>query len=189
MPLVNNEKLRLAALHNLKILDTGTDPAFDNLTKVAASLFNMPMVLVSLVDADRQWFKSRVGVHTLELPRQGSFCTCAIEADSTFIVEDALLDERFVNSPLVQGPPYIRFYAGVPIRSEDGYNVGTFCLIDSQPRQLSTAEQYHLTLLARQAEQRYKRSKVTPVMLAMQRLLKVQLRALCALMAMAVSYT
>lgn len=153
MALVNNEKLRLAALHNLKILDTGTDPAFDNLTKVAASLFNMPMVLVSLVDADRQWFKSRVGVHTLELPRQGSFCTCAIEADSTFIVEDALLDERFVNSPLVQGPPYIRFYAGVPIRSEDGYNVGTFCLIDSQPRQLSTAEQYHLTLLARQAEQ------------------------------------
>lgn len=153
MPLQDTETQRLEALRNLQILDTEAGPAFDNLTQVAASLFNVPMVLVSLVDERRQWFKSRVGVIFSELPRQGSFCTYAIESDSLFVVEDALLDERFVNSPLVQGPPYIRFYAGMPIRSEDGFNVGTFCLIGQQPRLLNPAERHHLTLLARQAEQ------------------------------------
>jgi PAS domain S-box-containing protein len=153
MPLQDIEGRRLEALRNLQILDTEADPAFDNLTEVAASLFNMPIVLVSLVDQHRQWFKSRLGVSVTELPREGSFCTYAIAASGLFIVEDALLDPRFSNSPFVVGKPYIRFYAGMPIRAENGANVGTLCLIDTQPRQLNEADQHHLTLLARQAEQ------------------------------------
>lgn len=149
----DTEAQRLEALHKLHILDTDAAPSFDNLVQVAASLFDVPMVLVSLVDEHRQWFKSRVGIKATELPRQGSFCTYAIDGDALFIVEDAHLDQRFIDSPFVKGPPYIRFYAGMPIRSEDGFNVGTFCLIDSQPRQLSEADQRHLILLARQAEQ------------------------------------
>ncbi len=149
----HTEEQRLQALYRLQILDTESDLAFDNLAKVAASLFDVPVVLVSLVDKYRQWFKTRIGVSVHELPREGSFCTHAIQANDIFIIEDALLDERFVNSSLVTGEPYIRFYAGVPIRAEDGSNVGTLCLIDTQPRQLSDADQYHFTLLARQAEQ------------------------------------
>lgn len=147
------EVQRLKALHHLQILDTATDPAFDNLTQVAASLFNVPIVLVSLVDEQRQWFKSRIGVSVCELPRHDSFCGYAIQSDSIFIVEDTYLDPRFVDTSLVTGEPYIRFYAGVPIHAENGLNVGTLCLIDTQPRQLSEADQRHLILLARQAEQ------------------------------------
>lgn len=153
MPLEDTEAQRLAALRNLQILDTEADPAFDNLTQVAASLFNVPMVLVSLVDEHRQWFKSRIGVLFPQLPRQGSFCSYAVQSNELFIIEDALLDPRFAHTPFVSGPPHIRFYAGMPIRSEDGFNVGTFCLIGTEPRQLSDIEQHHLILLARQAEQ------------------------------------
>ncbi len=153
MPLEDIEAQRLAALRNLQILDTEADPAFDNLTQVAASLFNVPMVLVSLVDEHRQWFKSRIGVLFPQLPRQGSFCSYAVQLDKLFIVENALLDSRFAHTPFVSGPPHIRFYAGMPIRSEDGFNVGTLCLIGTEPRQLSDIEQHHLILLARQAEQ------------------------------------
>lgn len=147
------ETQRLQALRRLQILDTPLDPAFDNLTQITANLFAVPMVWVSLLDECRQWFKSRVGFNGTELPREGSFCTRAIEHDGLLIVEDAHLDQHFMHSPLVQGPPYIRFYAGMPIRSEEGYNVGTLCLIDSQPRQFSATDQHRLTLLARQAEQ------------------------------------
>lgn len=153
MPLEDTEAQRLAALRNLQILDTEADPAFDNLTQVAASLFNVPMVLVSLVDEHRQWFKSRIGVLFPQLPRQGSFCSYAVQSNELFIIEDALLDPRFAHTPFVSGPPHIRFYAGMPIRSEDGFNVGTLCLIGTEPRQLSDIEQHHLILLARQAEQ------------------------------------
>lgn len=147
------EMQRLKALQHLQILDTAADPAFDNLTQVAASLFDVPIVLVSLVDEQRQWFKSRIGVSVCELPRHDSFCGFAIQSDSIFIIEDTYLDSRFVDTSLVTGEPYIRFYAGVPIRAENGINVGTLCLIDTQPRQLTEADQRHLTLLARQAEQ------------------------------------
>lgn len=153
MPLEDTEAQRLAALRNLQILDTEADPAFDNLTQVAASLFNVPMVLVSLVDEHRQWFKSRIGILSPQLPRQDSFCSYAVQSDKLFIVENALLDPRFAHTPFVSGSPHIRFYAGMPIRSEDGFNVGTFCLIGTEPRQLSDIEQHHLILLARQAEQ------------------------------------
>jgi len=153
MPLEDTEAQRLAALRNLQILDTEADPAFDNLTQVAASLFNVPMVLVSLVDEHRQWFKSRIGILAPQLPRQDSFCSYAVQSDKLFIVENALLDPRFAHTPFVSGSPHIRFYAGMPIRSEDGFNVGTFCLIGTEPRQLSDIEQHHLILLARQAEQ------------------------------------
>ena len=153
MPLQNIEVQRLDALRHLQILDTDADPAFDNLTQVAASLFNVPMVLVSLVDEHRQWFKSRVGVVFTELPRQGSFCSYAIQSNELFVVEDARLDPRFSNTPFVTGPPHIRFYAGMPIRSENGFNVGTLCLIGIEPRQLNAADRHHLTLLAKQAEQ------------------------------------
>ena len=153
MPVQDTEIQRLAALRHLQILDTEADAAFDNLTQVAASLFNVPMVLVSLVDEHRQWFKSRIGVLFPQLPRQGSFCSYAVQSNELFIIEDALLDPRFAHTPFVSGPPHIRFYAGMPIRSEDGFNVGTLCLIGTEPRQLSDIEQHHLILLARQAEQ------------------------------------
>lgn len=153
MPIAISEAQRLEALYHLQILDTAADPAFDNLTQVAASLFNVPMVLVSLADEHRQWFKSRVGIEVSELPRQGSLCSYAIQSHTLFIVEDAQLDPRFCASPLVTGEPYIRFYAGMPIRAENGANVGTLCLIDTQPRQLNAADQHHLILLARQVEQ------------------------------------
>lgn len=153
MLLAKTEAQRLEALHNLQILDTESDPAFDSLTQMAASLFDMPIVLVSLIDEHRQWFKSCVGLCESQTPREISFCTHAIKTSTLFIVEDAHLDERFAGNPLVTGPPYIRFYTGMPIQAEDGSNVGTLCLIDTKPRKLSETDLHHLTLLARQVEQ------------------------------------
>lgn len=144
---------RLEALWRLNILDTPTDPAFENLTQIAASLFNVPIVLVSLVDEHRQWFKSHLGIAESELPRKESFCGHAILAQSLFIVEDTLLDSRFATNPLVTGAPHIRFYAGAPIQTEEGLNLGTLCLIDRHARKLNTTEQHQLALLAKQVEQ------------------------------------
>lgn len=151
--LPHNECERLEALWRLNILDTPADPAFENLTQIAASLFNVPIVLVSLVDEHRQWFKSHIGIIESELPRKESFCGHAILAKSLFIVEDTFLDPRFATNSLVTGAPHIRFYAGAPIQTEDGLNLGTLCLIDKHPRTFSAVEQHQLTLLARQVEQ------------------------------------
>lgn len=149
----NKEKQRLQALWDLEILDTPTDPTFENLTQIAKSLFDVPIVLISLVDKNRQWFKSHLGIDVCELDLNGAFCPHAIQANELFIIEDAQLDARFKRSVLVTGEPYIRFYAGAPLHTECGLTIGTLCIIDTKPRQLSAADQQRLQLLANQVEQ------------------------------------
>lgn len=130
----DNEAERLHALCGLNLLDTAPEERFDRITRIAAQFFDVPIVLVSLIDSDRQWFKSRHGLAAEETPRSMAFCAHAIEQDDVLIVEDATLDDRFRNNPLVTGEPFIRFYAGYPIRTSDGVVVGTLCLIDKTPR-------------------------------------------------------
>lgn len=134
------EEKRLEALREYDILDTAPEESFDRITRLAKSALQMPIVLVSLVDENRQWFKSRQGLEATETPRDISFCTHAIEQDAPFIVKDALQDDRFRENPLVTGDPNIRFYAGIPLRTPDGYNIGTLCAIDTKPRDLSDVE-------------------------------------------------
>lgn len=135
-----NEDSRLDTLLALKILDTPPEERFDRLTRMAKQLFDVPIAVVSLVDKDRQWFKSCVGLDVSETPRDISFCGHAILDDELFIVSDALQDERFADNPLVLDEPKIRFYAGCPLKSLNGYNLGTFCIIDDKPKNLNKDE-------------------------------------------------
>lgn len=137
---IDRESARLQALHRYEALDTEPEEAFDRITRLAKTVLQMPIVLVSLVDQHRQWFKSRQGLAAKETPRDVSFCTHAIEGDCTFIVRDARADPRFAHSPLVLQEPYVRYYVGVPLRTRDSHNVGTLCAMDSAVRDL-TAEQ------------------------------------------------
>jgi len=139
-PVPENEQERLAALRDLHIVDTPPEERFDQITRLAARVFMTPIALVSLVEADRQWFKSAQGLETSETPREVSFCAHAIMGDGPFVVRDAAADPRFSHNPLVRGEPGIRFYAGHPIRSKDGAKLGTLCVIDRQPRTLSEDE-------------------------------------------------
>ncbi|MGE4123821.1 MAG: ATP-binding protein [Pusillimonas sp.] len=148
-----NDADRVAALHELGILDTPSDVSFDNLTRLAAGLFNVPIALVSLVDSNRQWFKSSYGLCASETSRDVSFCAYVISEGNLLVIDDASQDKRFAQNPLVTGEPHIRFYAGAPLRSGTGFILGTLCLIDTQPRQFSAAQREHLELLARQVEQ------------------------------------
>lgn len=147
-----DETARLAALHELRILDTPAEERFDRITRIARDLFGTPITLVSLVDADRQWFKSRVGLDASATPRTVSFCGHAILSDRVFVVEDAAADPRFADNPLVTGPPHIRFYAGAPLRSTLGHRLGTLCLIDSAPRRFAEDDARRLADLAAWAE-------------------------------------
>ncbi|NNC65016.1 MAG: GAF domain-containing protein, partial [Gammaproteobacteria bacterium] len=124
------ETVRLCSLQNLKVLDTLPEERFDRITRLVARVFDVPIALVSLVDVDRQWFKSRHGLDADETPREISFCGHAILEEKTFVVHDAAKDERFVDNPLVTGGPKIRFYAGHPVHSPQGTRIGTLCLID-----------------------------------------------------------
>ena len=139
-PFPENERARLKALRDLAILDTAPEARFDRLTRMAQQLFNVSYALISLVDAERQWFKSRQGLDACETPRNISFCGHAILGDDIFYVPDALADERFADNPLVTGAPYIRFYAGVPLTTHEGYRIGTLCIIGDKPRELNAAE-------------------------------------------------
>ncbi len=143
-----DEQQRLDALRASELLDTPPEERFDRLTRLAQRLFGVPIALVSLVDAERQWFKSRQGLDACETGRDISFCGHAILADDIFEVGNATLDPRFADNPLVSGPPHIRFYAGAPLSTRDGYRIGTLCLIDSQPRRLSTDDRRALRDLA-----------------------------------------
>lgn len=147
-----NEKERLEALNSLNILDTDPEERFDRLTRMARKMFNVPIALVSLVDADRQWFKSRNGLDDCETGRDVSFCGHAILGNDIFVIEDASSDLRFADNPLVTGEPSIRFYAGAPLRYLNGSKLGTLCIIDSEKRGISDDELALLRDLADMAE-------------------------------------
>ncbi|HWQ15998.1 MAG TPA: GAF domain-containing sensor histidine kinase, partial [Roseiflexaceae bacterium] len=151
-PLPADEPERLAALRALELLDTPAEERFDRLTRLARRLFDAPIALVTLVDADRQWFKSRQGLDTPETPRRVSFCAHAVAAGQPLVVSDALQDPRFAANPHVTGPPHIRFYAGHPLRGPGGRLVGTLCVIDRRPRAFTVEDRAALADLANVAE-------------------------------------
>ncbi|MEO5698643.1 MAG: GAF domain-containing protein [Burkholderiaceae bacterium] len=154
------ETLRLAALAGLNVLDTREDQAYDDLTRLAASRLNAPIALITLVDSDRQWFKSRVGLQVTETPREHSFCAHAIATpDEVFVVGDAKQDPRFAQNPLVVGDPGIRFYAGAPLVTSTGQSVGALCIIDREPRTIDAADIEELRFLARQVMNRLEQDR------------------------------
>jgi len=150
-PLPANEEARLKALQKLQILDSPREEMFDELTRLASELCETPVAIISLVDGGRQWFKSKVGMEVDETGREIAFCAHAIAQDELFIVEDATVDARFHDNPLVTGPNKIRFYAGAPIKTQGNLNLGSFCVIDHKPRQITPFQRNALKVLASQA--------------------------------------
>ena len=150
-PIPTNESERLIALLQCGILNTAPEPAFDDLTRMAARLCETPIALVSLVDSTRQWFKSRVGLDVHETPREQAFCGYSILDEEPLVIADASVDPRTCDNPLVTGAPGIRFYAGVPLRLANGAALGSLCVIDRVPRELSAAQRADLKTLAAQA--------------------------------------
>lgn len=148
--LPNNEVARLEALHQYQILDTTPEEAFDDLTRLAAQICETPIALISLVDANRFWFKSRLGVDITELPLDVEFCLLTIQNRDILIIPDTLADEQFAANQIVNGSPYIRFYAGVPLQTAEGYILGTICILDHVPRQLNQNQINALQILSRQ---------------------------------------
>ncbi|WP_070106572.1 GGDEF domain-containing protein [Burkholderia plantarii] len=147
-----NEASRLARLHGLNLLDTPDEERFDRIARLARRIFDVPIALVSLIDENRQWFKSCFGLAERETPRDVSFCAHAILSHDALVIPDATLDPRFADNPLVTGAPGIRFYAGHPLALPDGTNLGTLCLIDTRPREIDAADLIHLRDLAGLAE-------------------------------------
>lgn len=147
-----NEAARIALLHSLNILDTAPEERFDRLTRLAKHMFRVPISVVSLVDSDRQWFKSCDGVRTNQTPRDVSFCGHTILDGELFVIEDASADARFADNPLVTGDPHVRFYAGCPLTLHGDIRIGAFCLVDTKPRTLNEVERGMLRDLGRIAE-------------------------------------
>lgn len=148
-PSPDHEKKRLDVLWQYDVLDTVPEALFDDLTELAAGICEAPIALISLVDEKRQWFKSKVGTTVNETSRDVSFCAHAIKQSDLFIVPDATKDERFAQNPLVTSDPKIRFYAGAPLITPDGYAMGTLCVIDKVPRELRPEQRQALRILAR----------------------------------------
>src|SRR5215469_11869580 len=147
--IATNEAKRLKVLWQYDVLDTVPEELFDDLTELAARICEAPIALISLVDEDRQWFKSKVGLSVNETSRDISFCAHAIKGQDLFIIPDATKDLRFANNPLVTSDPKIRFYAGAPLIAPDGEALGSLCVIDKVPRELNSEQQQALRVLAR----------------------------------------
>jgi GAF domain-containing protein len=148
--LPNNEAERLAALKEYRILDTGTEQPYDDITILAAQICQVPIATISLVDEARQWFKSRAGITRLQTPREMAFCAHTILQRKPLVVRDARRDQRFADNALVNGEPHIRFYAGFPLVNPEGLVLGTLCAIDRKPRELSPRQEKAMQALARQ---------------------------------------
>ena len=145
-----DEAKRMEAIEALHLLDTPPDPDFEEAVRLAALICETPIGLITIVDRHRQWFKAKIGLDVDETPREQAFCAHAIGSDRPLIVPDACDDERFVNNPMVSGQPGIRFYAGMPLSTADGYTIGTLCVIDTVPRELTNAQMTALGILGRQ---------------------------------------
>jgi two-component system NtrC family sensor kinase len=143
------EEARVAALEKYAILDTEPEQAFDDLTLLASYVCKTPIALISLVDENRQWFKSKVGISVSETPREIAFCATAILQSDVMVVPDTLKDSRFRDNPLVVSEPRIRFYAGAPLITEEGYALGTLCVVDRTPREFSADQREALQALSR----------------------------------------
>jgi len=149
-PIPENDAGRLNTLRGYQILDTHPEDRFDDLTRLAASICRTPVALISLVDEDRQWFKSKFGLEMCQTPRSEAFCANTIMSPELFMVSDASRDPRFSTNPLVLGPPHIRFYAGAPLTAPNGHHLGALCVIDHVPRRLNQEQLESLRILSRQ---------------------------------------
>lgn len=149
-PLPEDEQDRLEALRHFKVLDTGPEEAFDDIVRLASYVCHTPTALITFVEADRQWFKARLGFDQPETSRDASFCAHAILRPGPLVVRDTLDDERFRDNPFVLAAPYIRFYAGAPLTSAEGYRLGTLCVLDNVPRVLFPDQDAALQRLSKQ---------------------------------------
>lgn len=143
------ERKRLDNLYHYEILDTPADGHFDEITSLAAKLFDVPVAIITLVDTDRIWFKSSFGLDVEQISRDPGLCSSAIMSDEIYIVENAKLDPRTLSNPLVAGVIGLQFYAAAPLKSKEGYNLGTLCIIDKNPRKLTVKESSVLRQLSR----------------------------------------
>jgi signal transduction histidine kinase len=172
-----NENIRLADLYQYNILDTPAEEEFDHLVKLASHICSVPISLISLIDAERQWFKARLGITEAETPRDTSFCSHGILNGDLFMVPDAANDNRFADNPMVTGSHGIRFYAGVPLTSQDGNNLGMLCVKDTIPRNLTTDQQEALVMLGKQVvkqlEMRLKNQELERITQAQRRIISI----------------
>lgn len=150
VPKPSNEAKRLAALRSYRVLDTAHEAIYDDIVHLASFICETPIAVITLIDAERQWFKARLGIDGEETPREHAFCSYTILGDEPLIVQDATLDERFARNPLVTGAPNIRFYAGSPLIDRDGNALGSLCVVDQKARDLKPEQHKALQALARQ---------------------------------------
>ena len=148
-PIAANEHERIKELHQLEVLDTPAEKDFDDIVLLTAKTFAVPVSCISLIDAERQWFKARLGLPVTEVERVHSFCNYTIMQNEILEVNDLATDERFSNFTAVKNDPNLRYYAGVPLTSSRGFNVGTLCIFDVTPRQLTADQKFALQVLSR----------------------------------------
>ena len=151
-PIPENDTDRVESLEKMNLMSTPREGDLDRITRTAQKIFQTEIALISLVDKDRQWFKSRCGLDATETPRDISFCGHAVQSDETFVVSDAALDERFYDNPLVTDGPKVKFYAGQPLTNSEGYRIGTLCVISPTARKISEADRLTLQDLGRLVE-------------------------------------